>query len=168
MSLVNRPVPGEEILLFRPEPGVAATERHPFRAVRAEVPAELGLEPGPVAVFADGSFAGEGLLGRTHGGEVSYVSFALDGGTTVNVTTRGDEAPQRLVTVVRGVATVENAVILRTTYTIAAGATAHGRNLRPPPAARGLPARPGAGRHRARRRDGAGAGQPRRPAPSSW
>ena len=33
-------------------------------------------------MFADGRFAGEGLLRRTHGGEVSYVPFALDGGTT--------------------------------------------------------------------------------------
>lgn len=127
VSVINRPVPGEEILLFRPEPGADASARHPFRAVRFELPAELGLEPGPVAVFADGSFAGEGLLARSYGGEVSYVPFALDGGTTVDVTTHGDEAPQRLVTVARGVATVENAVILRTTYTIAAGAAAHGR-----------------------------------------
>lgn len=127
VSVINRPVPGEQILLYRPEPGAPGSDRHPFAAARVELPGELGLEPGPVAVFADGRFAGEGLLRRTHGGEVSYVPFAIDGGTTVDVTTTGDEAPQRLVTVARGVATVENAAIRRTTYTIAAGRQAHGR-----------------------------------------
>ncbi|HVV88438.1 MAG TPA: OmpA family protein [Kofleriaceae bacterium] len=127
VSVVNRPVPGEQVLLFRPDPSAPASDRHPFQAARVELPAELGLEPGPVAVYADGRFAGEGLLHRTHGGEVSYVPFALDGGTTVEVATVGDEAPQRLVTVARGVATVENAAIRRTTYTIAAGASARGR-----------------------------------------
>ena len=127
VSVINRPVTGEEILMFRPDPGAPGSDRHPFRAARVELPTELGLEPGPVAVFADGRFAGEGLLRRTHGGQVSYVPFAIDGGTTVDVTTSGDEAPQRLVTVARGVATVENAAIRRTTYTIAAGSQAHGR-----------------------------------------
>jgi outer membrane protein OmpA-like peptidoglycan-associated protein len=127
VSVLNRPVTGEPVLLYRPEAGAPGSDRHPFVAARVELPAELGLEPGPVAVFADGRFAGEGLLRRTHGGEVSYVPFALDGGTTVEVTTAGDEAPQRLVTVARGVATVENAAIRRTTYTIAAGASARGR-----------------------------------------
>ena len=127
VSVINRPVTGEALLLYRPDPAAPGSDRHPFQAARVELPAELALEPGPVAVFAGGRFAGEGLLRRTHGGDVSYVPFAIDGGTTVDVTTAGDEAPQRLLTVARGVATVENAAIVRTTYTIAAGASARGR-----------------------------------------
>jgi hypothetical protein len=122
VSVLSRRVPGEDVFLFRPDPGAPGSELHPLRAARVEVPAGLGLEPGPVAVYADGSFAGEALMQRTPGGEVTYLPYAIDGGTRVRVATAGDERPLRLVAIDRGVATVENAIIRRTTYTLEAGA----------------------------------------------
>lgn len=120
VSVLSRDVDGADVLLFRPDASTPGSDLHPYRAARLALPAELGLEPGPVAVFAEGSFAGEGLLQRTPGGQVTYVPFALDGGTTVRTEVRGDEQPQRLVAVARGVATVQNAVVKRTIYTVEA------------------------------------------------
>ncbi len=127
VSVLSRRVPGEDVFLFRPDPGAPGSELHPLRAARLALPAGLGLEPGPVAVFAEGAFAGEGLLGRTAGGDVTYVPYAVDGGTRVRVTTSGDERPQRLVAIDRGVATVEDTRVRRTTYTVEAGARSAAR-----------------------------------------
>jgi outer membrane protein OmpA-like peptidoglycan-associated protein len=122
VSVLSRRVPGEDVFLFRPDPGAPGSELHPLRAARIEVPVGLGLEPGPVAVYAEGAFSGEGLMQRTAGGETTYLPYAVDGGTRVRVVTSGDERPLRLVAIDRGVATVENAIIRRTAYTIEAGA----------------------------------------------
>ncbi len=122
VSVLSRRVVGQDVFLFRPDPGAPGSDLHPLRAARVELPAGLGLEPGPVAVYADGSFAGEGLMRRTAGGETTYLPYAVDGGTRVRVATTGDERPSRLVAIDRGVAIVENAMIRRTTYSIEAGA----------------------------------------------
>ncbi len=122
VSVLSRRLDGGDVFLFRPDPGAPGSDLHPLRAARIELPAGLGLEPGPVAVYAEGAFAGEGLMQRTAGGEVTYLPYAVDGGTRVRVSTNGDEQPQRLVSIDRGVALVENAVIRRTRYVIEAGA----------------------------------------------
>jgi len=62
---ITRETLAADTLLFRPDGGTPGSELHPYRAARVALPVELGLEPGPVAVFAEGSFAGEGLLQRT-------------------------------------------------------------------------------------------------------
>jgi outer membrane protein OmpA-like peptidoglycan-associated protein len=127
VSVLSRRVKGEDVFLFRPDPGAPGSELHPLRAARIELPALLGLEPGPVAVYAQGAFAGEGLMQRTAGGETSYLPYAVDGGTRVRVTTSGDERPLRLIAIARGVATVENAIIRKTTYAVEAGSRPAGR-----------------------------------------
>lgn len=126
VSVLSRELTGAPVLLFRPEPGTPGSARHPYRAARLALPAELTVEPGPVAVFADGSFAGEGMLARTAGGRTTYVPYAVDGGTTVTVETTGDERPQRLVAIARGVVRVQNALVRKTRYTVATSATAPG------------------------------------------
>jgi outer membrane protein OmpA-like peptidoglycan-associated protein len=127
VSVLAEELTGDAVLLYRPEPGAPGSHRHPFRAARLELPAALTLEPGPVAVFADGSFAGEALLARTAGGRTSYLPYALDGGTTVEVAVSGADRPQRLVAIVRGVATVTDARVVTTRYTVTAGAGAPAR-----------------------------------------
>jgi outer membrane protein OmpA-like peptidoglycan-associated protein len=122
VSVLSRELTGDDALLFRPDPAVPGSELHPFRAARIELPDDIALEPGPVAVYADGSFAGEGLATRTHARETTYVPFAVDGGTTVNVVASGAERPARLVAISRGVAVVENAIVRTTRYEIHAGA----------------------------------------------
>jgi outer membrane protein OmpA-like peptidoglycan-associated protein len=127
VTIVNRFVPGEEVLLFRPDAAVPDSARHPFRAARLENPGDMALQPGTVAIFAGGSFVGEGLLARLDPGDTTLIPYALDGATDVRVTTEESEKPLRIVAMARGVLTVEDADTLTTRYEISAGKQASAR-----------------------------------------
>jgi outer membrane protein OmpA-like peptidoglycan-associated protein len=127
VAVQNRRVAGAEIYLYRPDPAAPGTERHPFRAARFECPPGQEMEPGPLAVYARGTFVGDAVLDRLHPGEVSFVPFAVDGATAVTVTTRDESVPFRLVKIERGVLTVEDRRVHRTTYEIAASDSAPAR-----------------------------------------
>jgi len=121
VSILNKPVAGEDAFLFRPDANGPGSDRHPFRAVRLVNESGYTLEPGPVAIFAHGSFVGDSLLQRLEVGETAWIPYALDGGTTVTVTTGDDERPVRLIAIQRGMVTVETTGIRTTRYTVAAG-----------------------------------------------
>jgi len=122
VTMINRDTNGRDVYLYRPDANVPGSERHPQRAALIENRGKLTLEPGPVAIFARGTFVGEGLLRRLHAGETAYIPYALDGATAVSVEHTGDEKPARLVSVAGGVVTVENHDERVTRYTVETGA----------------------------------------------
>jgi hypothetical protein len=61
------------------------------------------------------------MVGRLAVGETAWVPYALDGATSVTVTTDESERPIKIVSIQRGVLTVENAGVRVTRYSIAAG-----------------------------------------------
>ena len=61
----------EDVYLFRPDGHVRGSERHPLRAARLHI--GMALEPGPVTVFARGSFVGEGRSTACTLGETALV-----------------------------------------------------------------------------------------------
>ncbi len=121
VSIINQRVGGEDVLLYRPQAGVPGSDRHPLRAARLENQSGLALEPGPVAVFARGAFVGEGLLERLPRGETTFIPYAIEEGTWVRAETSGAEEAGRLVSIARGVFTVENREVRTTRYEISAG-----------------------------------------------
>jgi outer membrane protein OmpA-like peptidoglycan-associated protein len=121
VSILDKPVGADDVFLFRPDPNAPGSDRHPFRAVRLVNDSGFTLEPGPIAIFARGTFVGDSLLGRLDLGETAWIPYALDGGTTVTVTTDDAERAVKLVSIHRGVFTVENAGVRTTRYAIAAG-----------------------------------------------
>lgn len=121
VSILNKPITGEDVLLFRPDDNAPGSATHPFRAARLVNTSGFTLESGPIAIYAGGTFVGDSLLDRLQVDETAWIPYALDGGTTVTRTSVPDERPIRLVAMTRGVLTVENAGILTTTYTIVAG-----------------------------------------------
>ena len=121
VSILNKPVAAEDAFLFRPDDHAPGSDRHPFRAVRLLNDSGYTLEPGPIAIFARGSFVGDSLIQRLDVGETAWVPYALEGGTTVTVTQDGGEHPLRIVSIHRGVVEVEDQDVRTTTYTIAAG-----------------------------------------------
>jgi outer membrane protein OmpA-like peptidoglycan-associated protein len=127
VAIQNRRVAGTEIYLYRPDASAPGTGRHPFRAARFQCPPGQELEPGPLAIYARGTFVGDAVLDRLHPGEVSFVPFAVDGATDVTVTTRDESVPFRLVKIERGVLTVEDRRVHRTTYEVAASDSAPAR-----------------------------------------
>jgi outer membrane protein OmpA-like peptidoglycan-associated protein len=124
VAVASEPLTGETVLLYRPDPGSPPSTLHPFRAARVVLPATLAVEPGPIAVYAGGDYAGEALMPRSAGGETVLLPFAREGGTRIVATIDEAARPSRLLAIVRGVATVEDAQVVRTTYTIHAGARA--------------------------------------------
>ncbi|HEX5063159.1 MAG TPA: OmpA family protein [Kofleriaceae bacterium] len=122
VSILNKSVSGEDVYLFRPDPNAPGSARHPFRAVRLVNDSGYMLEPGPIAIFARGTFVGDSMIGRLNVGETAWIPYALDGATQVTAATDEAERPIKIVSIQRGVLTVENAGVRVTKYSIAAGA----------------------------------------------
>jgi outer membrane protein OmpA-like peptidoglycan-associated protein len=121
VSILNKPIGAEDVYLYRPDNNAPASSRHPFRAVRLVNDSGFMLEPGPIAIFARGTFVGDSMVTRLNVGETAWIPYAVDGSTSVNATTDNSERPVKIVSIARGVLTVENAGIHVTTYSIDAG-----------------------------------------------
>jgi outer membrane protein OmpA-like peptidoglycan-associated protein len=146
VSILNQKLGGEEIFLFRPEANLPGSERHPMRAIRIENESGLTLVPGPVAIFVGGTFSGEGQLAELQPRESASIPYALDSGTTIAKHTSESERPARILSVVDGVATVEDQQVHLTSYEVQSGARVPARIFlrhprRPGTVAVGLPPR---------------------------
>jgi len=116
VTIVNRYVPGEEILLYRPDPSVPLSGTHPFRAARIDNRGGIELQSGSISVFSGGTFVGEGILGHLNPGDTTLVPYAVDGGTEVRSSSTEHQTPLRIVSMARGVITVEDVDAATTTY----------------------------------------------------
>jgi len=81
INIVNREVEGEDVFLFREPESNAA----PFRAVLLRNGKEASLESGPITLYVDGTFAGEGFIGRVGRDETAFIPYAREGGFAVNL-----------------------------------------------------------------------------------
>jgi outer membrane protein OmpA-like peptidoglycan-associated protein len=121
VSILNKQVTAEDAYLWRPDANAPGSDRHPFRVVRLENGSGYTLQPGPVAIFARGTFVGDGLLDQLDRDETAWVPYALDSSTRVTVEIKRDERPARIVAIDRGVLSVENTGSVATRYAVAAG-----------------------------------------------
>src|SRR6185503_3816844 len=90
------------------------SKRFAFRAVLLENPSVHTLDPGPVTVYADGQFLGEGLSDAIPPKSRAFIPFSLDRKLLVETKESGRDEIDRLVTVQRGVLTTEARRIRRT------------------------------------------------------
>jgi outer membrane protein OmpA-like peptidoglycan-associated protein len=127
VAIVNQPMTGEEVLIFRPDPGARGSDRYPFRAARLRNESGRGLVAGPMTIFSRGTFAGEGFLQRLNPAESAFIPFALDTATAVEVEHQSEQVPRRLVSLVDGVLTLEDQEVQITRYRISPGADACAR-----------------------------------------
>ncbi len=121
VSILNKQIAAEDAFLWRPDDNAPGSDRHPFRAVRVVNGSGFTLQPGPIAIFARGTFVGDSLLDRLDLDETAWIPYALDSGTNVTPETGYDEKPLRVVSLRRGALVVENANLRTTRYTIAVG-----------------------------------------------
>ncbi|MBX7194388.1 MAG: OmpA family protein [Sandaracinaceae bacterium] len=121
VTVLSEEVSGLPVLLYRPDPGAPRSDQHPYRAARITTPEHATLIPGPVAVYAGDTFAGQGVVEHLHEGESALLPYALDETTDVQRTRVPAAEPVRIVAAARGVLTVEDRSVQRTTYTIDAG-----------------------------------------------
>ncbi|MFZ4738093.1 MAG: DUF4139 domain-containing protein [Bradymonadia bacterium] len=106
VSMLDQDAEGEIVYLYDPE-GERGDARFAFRAVLFRNPTDSTLESGPVTVYGQSRFIGEGLTESIPPHSTAVVPFALDRQVVVERT--GDEGDQisRLLTVQRGVLTCE-------------------------------------------------------------
>jgi outer membrane protein OmpA-like peptidoglycan-associated protein len=121
VTIVNEHIPGEDVLLFRPDANVAGSDRHPFHAARIENRSGFGFQSGPVAIFGGGTFVGEGILEALGKNQTAYVPYGLDADATVRFEQRTDRKPVRIISLSKGLLTVEDELRLVTRYLVAVG-----------------------------------------------
>jgi len=119
--LVAQEVPGASLLMFAPEPGVPDSTRHPFRVARFTNATQGLIEKGPLAVFEDGAFLGQGLLDALSSGGEAIVPFALDRGLAVEQEHTSTVLSARLSRIEHGRLTIDRDRVQRTTYRLRNG-----------------------------------------------
>jgi hypothetical protein len=119
--LVAKPVPGESVFMFAPDPGVHDSARHPFRVVRFKNDTPGLLERGPIAVIESGAFLGQGLLEPLAAGGEATVPFALERAVAIDLERKHEQREARLARVEASVLTVERDDVLRTMYRLRNG-----------------------------------------------
>ena len=120
VAIVNAEVDGEEIFLYRPGGAGSGYEQNPYRVVRFKNSTPFVLEPGPIGIYAGGSFVGEGLSETIGAGTSATIPFSVETGLMVSSTSNSDQDQMRLVKMSRGVLEVERFSRLTTTYTVKA------------------------------------------------
>src|SRR3954464_6599739 len=106
VSMVRSPTEGEVGYLYAAE-SERGNARFAFRAVRFKNPTDSTLETGPVTVYGQERFIGEGLTEPIPPRSSAVVPFALDRQIVVERHDSDDDKLARLVTLQRGVLTAE-------------------------------------------------------------
>ncbi len=127
VTILHRPVTGEDVLLYRVDPEVPLSAQHPFRAARLVNRSGVDLLEGPISLFAEGEMVGEGLLSDLRAGENAFVPYAVDTSTHVERSDVRAEAPARIVGLRETRLLVERTETRRTSYRVAAGQRVAGR-----------------------------------------
>lgn len=127
--LLAREVTGESIFLFAPDPGVPSSSSHPFRVARFKNETQGLLERGPIAVFEDGAFLGQGMVDPLPPGATATVPFALE--RSLAVDTARDESAEgaRLARIEAGELEIERDWVTHTKYAIRNGSDELARTL---------------------------------------
>ena len=116
VMLTSRDVPGEQMYLYAPDPGVADSGSHPFHVARFENRTGGTLERGPIAIFERGAFLGQGMMEALPDAATTTVPFALERGVAVESSQTSATEGARLVRIVRDTLTIERYSVSRTTY----------------------------------------------------
>jgi hypothetical protein len=120
--LLSRRIPGEALFLFAPDSGVPESYQHPFRVVRFANATPGVLERGPIAVFEQGSFLGQGMVDPLPAGATATVPFALERALAVDQDSKNDELGERIAKIENGELTIERDSVHQSKYRIRNGA----------------------------------------------
>jgi hypothetical protein len=117
VSMVRRETEGEVVYLYDAE-SVRGNDQFAFRAVRFRNPTSSTLETGPVTVYGNTRFIGEGLTEPIPPKASAVVPYALDRQIVVEKLDNESDKLQKLVTIQRGVLTAQVQHIKRRTLSI--------------------------------------------------
>ncbi len=117
VSILQTDTDGEVVYLYDPE-SARGNAQFPFKSVRLKNPSDSALETGPVTVFGDGRFIGEGMAEPIPARSTAFVPFALDRQIVVDRKDANDDQIARIITVQRGVFSTEVQHTNKTTFTL--------------------------------------------------
>jgi hypothetical protein len=121
VMLLSQKVPGEAIFLFAPDGGVPDSASHPFRVARFKNVTTGALERGPIAVFDQGAFLGQGMVDPLPVGATTTVPFALERSVAVEQERKYDELGARIAKIENAELTIERDGVTKTTYRVRNG-----------------------------------------------
>ncbi len=104
VNIVNRQVEGADIFLFRNGHG----GEMPYRSLMLRNPKGSALESGPITLYVDGTFAGEGFLGRVDEEATAFIPFAAADGFALTAHVETRNADMTLVKASGGRLTIES------------------------------------------------------------
>jgi hypothetical protein len=117
VSMMRTETEGEVVYLYDSE-SERGNDHFAFRSVRMRNPTESTLETGPVTVYGEGRFVGEGLTEPIPPKAQVVVPFALDRQVVVEKSAGEEDRLSRLITLSRGVLKAEVQHIRRTRLTL--------------------------------------------------
>ena len=100
VAMLRSSTPGSEVYLYDPL-SARGNVQYAFRAVRLQNPSTSALEPGPVTVYGEGRFIGEGITDAVAAGATTVIPFALDRQVIVQTKLSTRDAMQKLISVDR-------------------------------------------------------------------
>lgn len=118
VTLLSQAVPAEQALLYRPGGGGAGYEANPYRVVRFKNRTPFVLEPGPISVYAGGSFVGEGLAEPIAAEAGVIIPFSVEPGVVVHSARHSGTADERALALTGGNLLIESALRQITRYTV--------------------------------------------------
>lgn len=119
--LLSRRVSGEALFLFAPDGGVPDSSSHPFRVARFTNGADGALERGPIAVFEEGAFLGQGMVDALPAGATTTVPFALERSLAVDRDRKSDELGERVAKIENSQLTIARDSVIQTKYRVRNG-----------------------------------------------
>jgi len=117
VSILKKDASGEVVYFYDSETS-RGNDAFPFKAIRLINPTDSVLEGGPVTVFGEGRFIGEGLVEPIPAHSPAFVPFALDRQVVVERKNEERDEIARIITVQRGVFSTEAKHIRRTVLTL--------------------------------------------------
>jgi hypothetical protein len=117
VPMVRSETDGAQVYLYDPE-SERGNEKFAFKAIRIKNPTDSTLETGPVTVYGEGRFIGEGLTEPIPPHASAVVPFALDRQVIVEHGADTENRISKLLTLQRGVLTAEVQHLRRKHFTI--------------------------------------------------
>lgn len=117
VSILHEDADGEVVYLYDPE-SPRGNDQFPFRSVRLKNPTNSALESGPVTVFGEGRFIGEGLSEPIPAHAQAFIPFALDRQIVIEHKDNESDSIRRILSVQRGVFHTELSRMHKVAFTL--------------------------------------------------
>jgi hypothetical protein len=117
VSILSTDTDGEVVYLYDAE-SPRGNASFPFRSVHVKNPTDSVLESGPVTVFGEGKFVGEGMSEPIPARSTAFIPFALDRQIMVERKEADVDRIARVITVQRGVFSTEVKHTRRSTFVL--------------------------------------------------